>query len=525
MCGLIGAVGVIDNKVKDVVKTLFILDLVRGHHSSGIAVVNDKKETSILKDVGTPFELLKDTRYAGITGGTINMMMCHNRYATKGAQTANNAHPFEMDHIIGAHNGTVHNLSRLKDGFKFDVDSQAIFNNISHEGIIETAKKVDGAYALTWYNKQDNTFNIARNKERPLYFAFAKGMKTLYWASEDWMLYVALNREQVDHYKITSIDPMKHYSIEVPAGPDLKVERFTTWRQVDLPEYERPKISVYPSSIGVQKNFLGNATNNRGGGYFPGYDDSEDSSSELAKHQRKTTNVVSINSAGDGQQKKFGSADAAEAERCSLKRANALLNKPITVTVVEPRQEGRHKYIFCLHFDGGVPIPVRCYVGDKPSLYSDMGVRGNKYSLNAKFARSFTVAGVTCYYLVADVRSIKKYSSNQTQGVLLIDPPKNKSSQLSEMAEVIADVEEADRQKLLRDSIKKPIEQKFFATYKNELMQGKDIIRLCTTGCTWCSNPPNLMEANKFVWISHSEFVCGDCASNEEVKYYINHAV
>ena len=121
MCGLVGAVGAIGHKEREVIKTLFILDLVRGHHSSGMAIVNSNQEANVIKDLGTPFELTKLDRYKTLTSGVVNLMMCHNRYATRGAQTVKNAHPFEIDHIIGAHNGTVHQLHTLKDGNKLSL--------------------------------------------------------------------------------------------------------------------------------------------------------------------------------------------------------------------------------------------------------------------------------------------------------------------------------------------------------------------------------------------------------------------
>ena len=129
----------------------------------------------------------------------------HNRHATQGGVTVDTAHPFEYDNVIGAHNGTVwqHSMTSLNGHRQWNVDSQIIFQHINDTGSVQEVWDVaDGAMALTWWDKQENTLKIARNNQRPLHWTISKDDKTLFWASQSWMLEVALSKAGVKHEKI-----------------------------------------------------------------------------------------------------------------------------------------------------------------------------------------------------------------------------------------------------------------------------------------------------------------------------------
>ena len=97
----------------------------RGGHSWGYWADN----LGIVKGMGDMAEELnchvfKDSK----------QVIAHCRWATHGAQTVENSHPFHQGRIIGAHNGVITNhddLNKMYPERDFDVDSQHIFQHIN----------------------------------------------------------------------------------------------------------------------------------------------------------------------------------------------------------------------------------------------------------------------------------------------------------------------------------------------------------------------------------------------------------
>jgi len=148
----------------------------------------------------------------------------HNRHGTIGRNIKTNAHPFEiLDEdggclVVGAHNGTLKNKHVLEDHALFGTDSEALFYNIAIHGLEETLPKIEGAWALTYYDHVKETLCVIRNKERTLFFAFEEGKKTIIWASEIWMIRVACSRNGVklDEDKVYSFDEDTLYTFPAP---------------------------------------------------------------------------------------------------------------------------------------------------------------------------------------------------------------------------------------------------------------------------------------------------------------------
>lgn len=177
------------------------IDAVRGQDNTGAASVlyEQPDDYNLVKVQGPPNELFDKKSLDKVIQTGVSFLMGHNRSKTLGTTSAKNAHPFVFDGVIGAHNGTLtwSSKGRMKDDTRFETDSEAMYNNINSFGIEETIKKMDGAWALTWYDRHKKQINFLRNKERPLYYVLDDSNSTLYWASEAGMLYLILNRHGI----------------------------------------------------------------------------------------------------------------------------------------------------------------------------------------------------------------------------------------------------------------------------------------------------------------------------------------
>ena len=207
MCGLVGVAGDIRGPEKKMFRDLLIFNQVRGFDSAGVVivptVVTPKQDPfTIVKDVGPAqnlweFDKDKIFDYRGGILQSAKVLIGHNRAATLGKVNVDNAHPFEFGHIAGAHNGSLNLWCDLEDADKFDVDSKAIFRDIEVNGIDNTWKSFYGAAALSFWDEKAQTLNFIRNDQRPLYFAWSKDKKTLFWASEWEMIWLAARRNKV----------------------------------------------------------------------------------------------------------------------------------------------------------------------------------------------------------------------------------------------------------------------------------------------------------------------------------------
>lgn len=222
MCGIVGMAGNLTYPKEKAFRTLLILDSLRGEDSTGIAVVHKTHtEPDVVKSVGNPFELFDTKAYDNAMRGANRVLIGHNRFATTGSVNKKNAHPFTIGSITGVHNGTLSNKTSLHDGYKFDVDSQALYNHINEKGLHDAIKTAGGAWALVWWDSKASTLNFLRNKERTLYMCYEEGGDTVYWASEDWMLHVALTRNNIKFTKPFLLDEDTHFKVTVDQAGKL----------------------------------------------------------------------------------------------------------------------------------------------------------------------------------------------------------------------------------------------------------------------------------------------------------------
>ena len=186
MCGMSGIFGVGINHIHKLAAIdLMYMNMFRGSDSTGIVLIDENRKTDIYRELGTPENIWFEGKFREDFDKNIYGFIAHNRAATKGTVTIENAHPFQHKHIVGMHNGTLWNYDNLDDAKECDTDSEAIIRTVANRGLSETYKMLKGAAAIIFFNKADSTLSIVRNRERPLHLLQFNDKNVIAWSSEE----------------------------------------------------------------------------------------------------------------------------------------------------------------------------------------------------------------------------------------------------------------------------------------------------------------------------------------------------
>lgn len=241
MCGLAGIVGNgINNVDLGALYTLSYISGLRGLHSTGICQGNKyyRGDLRYMIEKGT-FNVGEFFDYHAshpegnrnvANDSTDNFFLMHMRQATRGTITPDNAHPFDLDNIVGMHNGT---LQEAKYQSEEQTDSELLFADIDTNGIVPVLRDLalGSAYALVMMDKRTGQLNIIRNNKRTLFYCHHRQRNVMYYASEAMFLDFMIRRHSLDVGPIKAFEPEVLYSI---SPDDVRMGDRTQWVQEPL---------------------------------------------------------------------------------------------------------------------------------------------------------------------------------------------------------------------------------------------------------------------------------------------------
>ena len=201
---------------------MLVMDSLRGKDSCGVATITNGR-IATFKRAMPACDFIQMKPYDNLFNPTqTEMVMMHNRAATKGAVDTDNAHPFTVGDITLMHNGTLRGQWRLPDNTSYLNDSHNIAHAVNKEGIEETWGKLDGPAVLIWWDEKDKSLNVIRNAERPLWYTVNKDGQ-VYAASEYYMLAAGLDRNSIDLGEIKEVPVNQRFKFKVE---DNKVKTY-----------------------------------------------------------------------------------------------------------------------------------------------------------------------------------------------------------------------------------------------------------------------------------------------------------
>lgn len=257
MCGIYGYVGKPKNrkKVAEFAEALMYHTQIRGRHSTGFFAVTNG-EFILEKDAVPADEFITTSNLRKvIIEEKAYILIGHNRWASMGDITPENAHPFEGARFVLTHNGTCASALRKAKNLKLtgkmngQTDSEAILMLLEHvglKGFLGVLGDLED-FSLVIFDKKAEEIFFARNDSKPLFVAdLRKHLGIRAWSSTVGIMADALEEVGIPTDKVIGFQTKPGYIYAVD-NKTLEVER--------TEPFSRKKEAIFYSSF--NKNVKG----------------------------------------------------------------------------------------------------------------------------------------------------------------------------------------------------------------------------------------------------------------------------